>query len=139
MSELRQPYRGLPFRPILSLTFRTRDGVRHSLSLLADTGCPQDLILAPKWFDALVLADAEGIENNFGPMNAGWFRLHMPEIGLVELVNGFGSLEVGEAIATELPGVAGLVGLPILRLGEYGGNATDFWFRSSPSTPTGSP
>lgn len=129
MSELRQKYRGDTLRPILSLTFRDPAGTRHSIDLLADTGCPYDLILNPEWFDKLVFAGRAGVENNFGVMRAGWLRLDMPEMGLVEVVNGYGSPGVGEALATELPNLAGLVGLPILRLGEYGGDASEFWFR----------
>lgn len=30
-------------------------------------------------------------------------------------------------------------GLPLLRIGEYGGNATDFWFRYPPTPTTSQP
>ena len=129
MSELRQKYWGDTIRPVLSLTFLDPFGTRHTIDLLADTGCPYDLILNPVWFDKLVFTDRADVENNFGVMKAGWLRLYMPEMGLVEVVNGYGSPGVGEALAAELPNLAGLVGLPILRLGQYGGNASEFWFR----------
>ncbi len=53
----------------------------------------------------------------------------MPEWGLVEYVQGFANASIGAAAMVDHPTFVGLVGLPILRLGEYGGNAADFWFR----------
>lgn len=135
MSEQRHPYRGTGFpRPAIRLTFLARDGTRETLELLADTGNPYDLILSPDWFDRLVRTRTPGIRNNFGTMPGGWFQLHMPDDGLVELVRGFSSASVGAAVAASHPGFAGLVGLPVLRLGEYGGNADAFWFRYPPAS-----
>lgn len=68
-------------------------------------------------------------------MIGGWFRLYMPAFGLVELVTGYGNDILTASVAEEDPSFMGLVGLPILRLGEYGGNATDFWFRYPPTPP----
>lgn len=129
MSEQRNPYLGRTPRPWLELRFLGAVGESLPLKLIADTGSPQGLILAPHWFDRLVRSRAAPIRNNFGDMSGGWLQLFMPETGLVELVRGYSSATVGEKVAKSHPDFAGLVGLPILRLGEYGGDATDFWFR----------
>jgi hypothetical protein len=62
-----------------------------------------------------------------------WMRLCMPSTGVVESVRGYGNDVWPSAVTAEDPAFAGLVGLPILRLGEYGGNTADFWFRYPPS------
>ncbi len=53
----------------------------------------------------------------------------MPDFGLVELIRAYSNLDIGQSLREENPSFVGLVGLPVLRLGEYGGNARDFWFR----------
>ena len=129
MSEQRFPYQGDPLRPLVKLTFADANGVNRTLSLIADTGCPFEVILSEDWFDQLVHTHTDEIESNFGFMSTGWIQLYMPEMGLVELINGCGSKEVGEIVSDDHQAFVGLVGLPILRLGEFGGNATEFWFR----------
>ena len=139
MSEQRNAYLGRTPRPWLELRFRDSNGTPLSLKLIADTGSPQGLILAPQWFDRLVRSRVAPIRTNFGDMAGGWLQLLMPEDGLVELVRGYFSASIGEKVLKSHPDFAGLVGLPILRLGVYGGDATDFWFRSPTPQPPGTP
>ena len=135
MTETRVAYIGSPPRPLLRFTFSDGIGTTHDLQLLADTGSPYPFILHPTWFDRLVQTRLHRLESNFGRMECGWLHLFMPEWGLVELMKGYGNRRIGEALAEENPNIAGLVGLPFLCLGEYGGNATDFWFRYPTPTP----
>ncbi len=139
MSEQLNPYFGRYARPFLRTTFSERNGTTQELMLLADTGSPYPVILSPFWFDRLVHTETRDVDTNFGRLYSGWVHLYMPDYGLSELAKGYSNQHVGESLAEENPDLVGLVGLPLLRLGEYGGNATDFWFRSSPPTPTSTP
>lgn len=134
MSEQRRPYRSR--RAWLEFTFFTPDGFRADVNLVADTACPFDFILAPDVYDLLARSPLGIIPNtNYGDLPSGVVLLYMPEIGLVEFVRALRSDLLGEVLEREHPTFAGMVGLPILRLGEYGGNATDFWFRYPTPTP----
>jgi hypothetical protein len=83
----------------------------------------------------LKYADAPDVNTNFGLLTGGWLRLAMPDLGLVQDVIGYASDAVAAAAQASSPDFEGLVGLPLLRLVEYGGDATSFWLR----LPGGSP
>ena len=135
MPEQRYPYRGP--RPWLRLGFMAADGSVLYLDLVADTGSPASLILREDLFDRLVPEPTRDRAGNFGLLRGGWLRLYNPELGLVEFVEGYGNDDAPRRVARSHPDFAGLVGLPVLRLGEYGGNATDFWFRTqAPADPS---
>ena len=122
-------YLGRTPRPWLELPFRNTAGLVHKLKLIADTGCPQGIILAPKWFDSLVTFHFASIRTNFGVMDGGWLQVFDPDSGFGELIRGYSSGSAAGFAAASHSDFAGIVGLPILRLGEYGGNASEFWFR----------
>lgn len=130
MSEQRNAYKGKPYRPWLRLEFKARDGSPRAFELLADTGSPQAVILRRELFDQLVLRDTREIKTNFGPMRGGWVRLYSRDLGLVEFVEAFGSDRAADTATRSHPDFAGIVGLPILRLAEYGGDTNDFWVRT---------
>ncbi|HZZ82757.1 MAG TPA: hypothetical protein VFE62_29935 [Gemmataceae bacterium] len=44
---------------------------------------------------------------------------------------GYLSEEAAEAVRVDHPEFAGLIGLPLLRMMEYGGNSEEFWVRRS--------
>ena len=130
MSEQKNRYKGKPNRPWLRLQFLAREGSQHNFELLADTGCPHAIILKEESFEKLVLRRTRDISTNFGPMRGGWIRLYSRDLGLVVFVEAFGSDRAATAASLNHPDFAGLVGLPILRLAEYGGNSEDFWIRT---------
>lgn len=136
MAEQRNPYRGS--RPWLRLGFRAPDGSIHHFDLIADTGSAPSLILRPDIMDLLRYHPHPNRNSNLGDLFGGWVRLYTPELGLVESVLAYGNVRGGEMARRAHPDFVGLIGLPFLRLGEYGGNATDFWFRYPPTTPTSS-
>lgn len=131
--EFRTAYRGVTERAWLRLDFRAPDGTIHPLDLVADTGCGDAVILRKPLFDLLTTAPAPGYFSSWGYMEGGLLQLDMPACGLVQLVHGYANNIVGAGVAADDPDFMGLVGLPLLRLGEYGGNATDFWFRYPPT------
>lgn len=131
MPEQRNPYRG--GRPWLRLGFMARDGSVHHLDLVADTGSAAGLMIRPDLMDLLRHQASQNRSSNFGPLFGGWLRLYNPDSGLVEFVRGFGSQQAADVAARSDPAFVGVIGLPLLRLGEYGGNASDFWFRYPPA------
>jgi hypothetical protein len=121
------------------LGFRTADGSVRHLDLVADTGSAAQIILRSDLLTALRFLPLPERPSNFGPMIGGLLRLYNPELGVVETVLGYGNDSLAATAARSHPDFAGVIGLPLLRIGEYGGNATDFWFRYPPSTPPTSP
>lgn len=136
MAEQRNPYRG--GRAWLRLGFRAADGTVRQLDLVADTGCPAAVMLRPDLYRLFCFMPQVPRTTNFGQVPAGWLQLSAPELGIVETVLGFASNEAARLAERSHPDFVGLVGLPILRLGEYGGNADAFWFRYPPQ-PTSTP
>ena len=55
----------------------------------------------------------------------------MPELGLVQPIHGYGSDSVAQAVKRDSSDFSGLVGLPLLRLMDYGGDAHGFWLRQA--------
>lgn len=137
MAEQRNPYRGS--RPWLRLRFRTFAGAVRHLDLVADTGSAAQIILRTDLLVALRFLPLPERPSNFSPMIGGLLRLYNPELGVVETVLGYGNDRIAATAARSHPDFVGVVGLPLLRIGEYGGNATDFWFRYPPTPTTSQP
>jgi hypothetical protein len=134
MAEQRNPYRGP--RPWLRLGFKAPDGSTHRFDLVVDTGSPAGLIIRSDLMTLLTHRALRSRSSNFGELTGGWLRLYAPELAVVEFAIGYGNDRAAEIVARSHPEFVGIIGLPLLRIGEYGGNATDFWFRYPPTTPT---
>ena len=100
-----------------------------------DTGSPCAVSLGHADPALLLRAVAAGTDSNFGHLTGGWLELAMPELGLTNQVMGFGSDHVLQAVQADSPDFAGLVGLPLLRLVEYGGDRVAFWLRKPAGHP----
>lgn len=133
--EQRNPYKGGPPRPYIRLRLAAPDGSTRELELLADTGNPCALIVGEQSMTGLKLADAPDVHSNFGLLVGGWMQLSMPELGLTQPILGYGSDTVAAAANASHADFAGLIGLPLLRLVEYGGDADHFWLRSAAGSP----
>ena len=153
MAEVRTTYKGRSERAWLRLGLRDVYGAVELFDLVVDTASPMAMILRPDVFDRFVRWPGKEELSNFGPLPSGWFQLDVPSIvlsqpvrgykssqvaeinrrtdagDLLKRVRGYTSSQVAEIAAKSHPEFAGLVGLPILRLGEYGGDASEFWFR----------
>jgi hypothetical protein len=132
--EQRNSYLGVTPRAWLRLRFLDPNDVPVELTLIVDTGCPYAVIIDAVVLNQLRRVSAPPEVSTFGPMSGGWVRLAMPTFGIDQDILCYGSPTIGAAVATDDPSFQGLVGLPVLQLAEYGGNATDFWFRYSPTT-----
>jgi hypothetical protein len=138
--EQRNPYRGVAPRAWLRLRFLDPSDAPVELTLIADTGSPYAVILDALALSRLRRASAPPEVSTFGPMTGGWVRLSMPDFGIEQDILCYGSATIEAAVQGDDPSFQGLVGLPVLQLAEYGGNATDFWFRYPPTPiPTSLP
>jgi hypothetical protein len=131
----RNPYKGMIPRAWVRLRFVAADGTLHERELLADTGSPCAIIVGPADLNLLVHAGAAGVNSNFGFLTGGWLELQMPELGLAQPIHGYGSDSVLQAVQRDSSDFSGLVGLPLLRQLEFGGDADWFWLRMASTSP----
>ena len=68
-----------------------------------------------------------GTETNFGRLEGGFLSVRIPETGVDVVMLGYASDQVSEAIRGSSRDFEVLVGLPLRRRLEYGGNADHFW------------
>jgi hypothetical protein len=128
-STQRNLYKGSVPRCWIRIRFAAPDGTLHERELLVDTGSPCAVIIGTADLALLSLGKVRGIDTNFGHLAGGWLELATPELGLTKLVPGFGSDLVLQSVQSDSSEFAGLVGLPLLRLVEYGGDNEAFWVR----------
>ena len=129
--ERRSPYQGVPPRAWITLRLAGPKGNAQDWKLIADTGSPFALVIAETHVPSFTFGAGKHVNTNFGFLRAVWFQLAMPEFGLDSLILGYASDEVVASAKISHPDFAGLAGLPLLRLLEYGGNASEFWIRPS--------
>lgn len=107
------------------------DGSRLDVTLLVDTGNPFAIIVSQAVMRRLRRRVVSDVNTNFGVLKGRWFRLLMPEFGLDCGLACYVSDAVADSTKRSDPSFDGLVGLPFLRLLEFGGDADCFWLRSS--------
>lgn len=133
--EQRNPYKGTPARPWVRVRFTKRDGSHHEIQLMVDTGSPFVVILSHSLMRNLRNKIEHSKHSNFGVLEGGVLHLSMPELGVDQDVLGYGSDVVASYIQASSLDFDGLVGLPFLRLLEYGGDADEFWIRPLQQKP----
>jgi len=135
ISNRRNRYKGTPPRPWLRLhQLLGEDGLVQELPLLADTGCPYPLIISGRDMARFKEGFSPDIETNFGLMKGGWIRVAIPGLNFTDRVLGYANDAVVWSAKESHSDFEGLIGLPLLRKGEYGGNAKWFWLRSPVKT-----
>lgn len=132
MSEQRNAYKGSPSRPWIRVVLVAPDGSTRELVLLADTGSPFNLVVSNATLQQFQLIGVPGVSSNFGHLNGGWLRIQIPDVDIDEDIVAYGSNNVAQAVASSHTDFEGLVGLPLLRKTEYGGDNDDFWIRKLP-------
>ena len=127
----RNPYRGEPARACVQLAVHPLQGAPRDLVFLVDTGCPCPLIVAEEvWRDCL-LEEAGDVMTNFGLLKGGWSQVTVGVVDINLRVKTYGSDAVAAAVRQSVPEFAGLAGLPLLRMFEYGGDSSEFWLQSA--------
>jgi hypothetical protein len=107
------------------------NGDARDWKLIADIGCPVPLVIGVDDLPDCSFSAGANVQSNCGFLESAWLHLAMAEFGLDFLILGYSSEEVLDSARTDHPDIGGLVGLPFLRLLEYGGNANEFWIRPS--------
>lgn len=134
-AEQRDPYLGTPPRAWVRVHLIADSGASQTLPLLADTGDPCAVIIGTAHMSLMNLIPGLGLNTNFGQLAGGWLRVVIPEIGLDQQVLGYASDVVASAAQASNPDFAGLMGLPLLRMMTYGGDADWFWVRPASLPP----
>ena len=129
------PYKGEPPRAWVRLCFIGIDGSPNELDLVADTGSPFPVVVSTALMRKLKHHDTNTVQTNFGLLEGAWVHVQAPELELDDLIEGHASDKVVESVSANHPDFAGLVGLPLLRMLDYGGNANEFWIRPQLSKP----
>jgi len=129
--EQRNGYEGIPQRPWVTALLVDREQTTREVRLVVDTGSPCGLIVSSEllrtvWHDEILPA-----ESNFGTMLCGLVRVVIPRVGVDARVVGYGSDTVVHATKQSHRSFDGLLGLPLLRMTEYGGDADFFWLREA--------
>jgi hypothetical protein len=101
------------------------------LDFLVDTGKPCAIIIDTATMDSLHWRESISTGSNFGPLAGGWLRVSIPELALDAKMLGYANDSVVKVVRRSSPEFAGLVGLPFLRMVEYGGDSGCFWIRPS--------
>ena len=129
-SEQRNVYRGEPARAWLRLDLISAEGRVRQLDLLADTGNPCAIIIDAATMQSLRWRVSISTDSNFGRLDGGWLRIAIPELGFDVKTLGHANNSIVNTVKRSDPGFDGLVGLPLLRMLEYGGDDRRFWVRS---------
>lgn len=130
-SEQRNVYRGMPARAWLRLQLISANGRVRELEFLVDTGNPCAIIIDTATMDSLRWRESVRTDSNFGSLEGGWLRIVIPELGFDIKTLGYANDPIVNVVRRSDAEFGGLVGLPLLRMVEYGGDAGWFWIRSS--------
>jgi hypothetical protein len=131
----RNAYKGSPERAWLRVQIVALDGAVFDGDVLVDTGNPFAIVLDSSRMRRFKQLDAPPLTSNFGTLEGGWVQVRIPATGIDRLILGYGSDAVAAACQRSSLDFEGLAGLPLLRLGEYGGDAGAFWLRTANQSP----
>lgn len=129
--ERRHIYKGEPPRAWLRLQLISANDRIHELDFLVDTGNPCVLIINMETMHSLQWRESNSAESNFGSLEGGWLRVAIPELAFDAKTLGYANDSIVNVVKRSDPDFAGLVGLPFLRMVEYGGDSGWFWIRPS--------
>ena len=124
-------YRGEPARAWVRAELVAHDGRRKALDLLVDTGNPCEIIIEAATLRAMGWRETNDSNSNFGLVHGGWLRLVISEIGFDAKFIGYANDKVVEIAKRSDRRFGGLIGLPLLRMLEYGGDRGYFWVRAA--------
>ncbi|MDZ7292820.1 MAG: hypothetical protein ONB44_22870 [candidate division KSB1 bacterium] len=129
--EQRNPYKGDPPRPWVTVVFHKADGSdKITKQLLADTGGVAAIRISRSLLYQIEIRPADIQDTNFGLAEGSWVWVEIPELGFRRQVIAYGLDRLVSAVKESHPDFEGSVGLPFLREFEYGGNESEFWIRN---------
>lgn len=127
--EQRNIYKGQPSRAWLRLQLICDGDQVRELQFLVDTGNPCAIIVDTETMQSLRLRESTSTDSNFGSLEGGWLHVAIPELAFDVRTLGYANDSVVNVVKRSDVRFAGLVGLPLLRMVEYGGDAGSFWVR----------
>ena len=127
--EQRNIYKGEPARAWLRLHLIARDDSVHEAEFLVDTGNPCAIIVDMETMRSLQWRVSTSTDSNFGSLEGGWLRLAIPELSFDVKTLCYANDSVVTVVKRSNPNSAGLIGLPLLRMLEYGGDRGWLWIR----------
>jgi hypothetical protein len=129
--EQRNPYKGDPPRPWVTVVFQKADGSgKIAKQLIADTGGFATIRISRSLLYKIEVRPAEIQKTNWGLAEGCWVWVEIPELGFRKQMVAYGLDNIVTAAKQSHPDFEGTVGLPFLREFEYGGNDNEFWIRS---------
>src|SRR5205085_12471104 len=109
--EQRNPYKGQSPRGWGRVKLVALTGASAELELLADTGCPYDLIVSATNMSAFGFLDGSFSQSNYGLLPGGWLRVTIPEVGFDRWILGHESDAVVSTCKQSSADFEGLMGL----------------------------
>jgi hypothetical protein len=128
-AEQRNLYKGNPPRAWARLRLLTDGGLAQDFDLFADTGDPFAIVISEANILQFRSRAAPDVRTNFGNLKGGWIRLQIPDIGFDQRLVGYGNDSVVAAAQASSTDFGGILGLSLLRMMRFGGDADSFWIR----------
>jgi hypothetical protein len=127
--EQRNPYKGSPPRSWIRLSLLAKDGTVETVELVADTGCPYEVIVSQALMNRFQRRRGLAVASNFGTLAGGWLEVTVPDLSFRATLSAFASDAVVASTQTSSSDFQGLIGLPLLRRFVYGGDDQCFWLQ----------
>jgi len=128
--EQRNPYKGAPPRPWITVVFEKADGSgKITKQLIVDTGGVAAIRISRSLLFKIEIRPADLQKTNFGLAEGSWVWVEIPELSFRKQMVAYGLDRVVAAAKASHPDFEGSVGLPFLREFEYGGDENEFWLR----------
>ena len=128
--EQRNIYRGEPARAGCESVYRPCRPAADSSTCSFDTGNPYEVIIDAATMRSMQWHTADRSESNFGIAEGGWLQIAIPEIGFDSFIVGYANDKIAAIVKRSDRDFDGLIGLPFLRMLEYGGDRGYFWIRA---------
>lgn len=133
-ADQRNEYKGHPPRPWMRVRLVAANGDMSDMDVVIDTGNPFALIVRHEALEWSALRRTRPVATNFGRLSGGWVRLLVPGTSFDGELLAYSGDAVVSAVEASHRDFAGLAGLPLLRMFEYGGDQNAFWVRDSSVT-----
>ncbi|MBW3543381.1 MAG: hypothetical protein KY476_24265 [Planctomycetes bacterium] len=129
----RNPYKGRPERPWIRVRILHPARPPLDIDLIADTGSPCALIVDPLILRSYKLKDGPRANSNLGTLDGGVLHVAIPELVFEATLPSFGGSNAVETARRSSSEFAGIAGLTLLRMMQYGGNGHSFWLTNPQS------
>lgn len=133
--EQRNGYKGIVPCAWIRMRLVAPDGTETEVELMADTGNPYPVIIGTRLLKQVTHRREASKRTNFGLLTGGWLHLRIPDIHFDREITGYGNDAVLTSAQTSCSDFQGLLGLPVLRMMEYGGDPYWFWIRPALGVP----